>query len=340
MMKFVKTAAVACAVWALWLGVGPAGAQDYESLQNQVEQLRQQVRQLTGLVNDLSRSGASGLDGTELGEGGGGETGNSPAVLVRLDEITESVRRLNGRMEEIEFKVDNLARGLDTVKRDVDLRLATPPTGQGSATAGVAGQAGAAATNLDAGASSEAATASTAEAGYNQSQSPRTLGSLPIDPGGEAGGGQADSSAPATQGPKGGTKEAAIVPASPKEQYDAARQLLKEAQYAEAETAFRAFIDGNPKDPNVEKAAYWLGETYYARKNFDEASQVYARNVQQWPKGEKAPDNLVKLSLSLANLKRNEEACQFLLVLESDYPKATSNVKQAAERAKKQAKCK
>lgn len=352
MMKLVKAVAIVCAIGALWFNAGPAGAQDYESLQNQVEQLRQQVRQLTGLVNDLSRGGAGGTDSTDYGADSGGETGTSPAVLSQLDEINESMRRLNGRIEEIEFKVDNLARGLDTVKRDVDLRLAAPNTGQGSATAGATGQAGAA-TVRDAAASNETAAANAeasgvrndADVGFDGSQGPRTLGSLPIDPGGEAGTGPTDAGArPASDAEAAAatarTKEAAIAPTTPKEQYDAARQLLKEAQYAEAETAFRTFIDGNPKDPNVEKASYWLGETYYARKNFNEASRIYARNVQQWPKGEKAPDNLVKLSLSLTNLKRNEEACQFLVVLDSDYPKAATNVKQAAERAKKQAKCK
>ena len=345
---------------AIMLGLGlfglsanPSAAQDNESLRNQIDQLRQQVRQLTAQVNDLSRGGGAPASSGAIGAGG-----DNPGTMARLDEISESMRRLNGRIEELEFKVDNLARGVDTVKRDVDLKLAAPAT---PATTGVAPSAApSAARSTVAGAESGAAATTTAPAptqtgapdsSYNPNEAPRTLGSMPLDPG--AGEKPAETPViekprpekpvekpPAVEAPAAETAVAAVTQASPKEQYDAAHRLLKNAQYGEAEGAFRGFIDANPKDPNVEKASYWLGETYYVRKQFDQAYQVYARNLQKWPKGEKAPDNLVKLSLSLVSLKRDAEACQFLAVLDSDYPKAAANVKQAGERAKKQAKCK
>ena len=347
-----------CLAVAIVIGLGlsgldakPSVAQDYQSLRNQVDQLRQQVRQLSGQVNDLSRSG-----GASSGEGGSASAGggDGPQTMARLDEIAESMRRLNGRLEELEFKFDTLSRGLESVKRDVDLKVATPvatPTGA------AAPQSSASPSSTTGAVEGEAATVAAAAptepppiAGtdpYNPNEAPRTLGSMPIDPGtGQKPAEVSQPAAPAAEKPAvveppaAETAVAAVAPATPKEQYDAAHRLLKNAQYGEAEAAFRQFLEANPKDPNVEKASYWLGETHYARKQFDQSYQVYARNLQRWPKGDKAPDNLVKLSLSLVNLKRDSEACQFLAVLDSDYPNAAANVKQAGERAKKLAKCK
>jgi len=350
----LAVAAMFCFILAGLL-VQPAGAQDLDSLRNQVNQLRQQVRQLSSQVNALQGGG-----GAAFADGA-----SSADLYSRMDEINESMRRINGRLEELEFKVNNLSSAVELVRRDADLRVADAEAGAPPAPGAVEGGAGSAPERARAEADANAprnltpsgsnaadAGSSAADTGdtngaYDTSLGPRSLGTLPLEPG-EAPPRAAASAearlepppAPPTEPAAGEeTAVASVAPATPKEQYDAAQELLKNGQYAEAEAAFRSFIDTNPKDGNVERASYWLGETLYARKNFTEASRIYARNVQQWPKGDKAPDNLVKLSLALINLKRAGEACQFLVVLDNDYPDAAQNVKQAAARAKKQAKC-
>ncbi|MSO73673.1 MAG: tol-pal system protein YbgF [Alphaproteobacteria bacterium] len=334
-------------------GLRPAAAQDYQSLRNQIDQLRQQVRELSGQVNDLSRGGVA-----STGAASGGE---SPGTLSRLDEIMESMRRLNGRVEELEFKVDNLSRGLDAVKRTIEVMPLAPtaPLNAGTA-APIATATGAPATTGAAPVSAPAplgnqapaptsnatSAATSAASDFNPNEAPRPLSAMPINPGAAAASSEPAVAATAPEKPAAPNVPAeeavvaAATPATPKEQYDVAHRLLKNGQYVEAEAAFREFLEANPKDPNVSKASYWLGETYYVRKQYDQAYQVYARNLQRWPKGEKAPDNLVKLALSLVSLKLDSEACQFLAVLDSDYPNAAGNVKQAGERAKKLAKCK
>jgi len=358
MRRSILAVAAVLGLLLIGAGFGPAQAQDYDSLRNQVDQLRQQVRQLSTQVNDLTRRGARpAADNGDFSADQALDGADRAELFARLDEIGESMRRMNGRLEELEYKVGNVSSGLELVRRESDLRGAGPaaadlPASAETVAADVSNSSGslkessppvraAANTNV-----TPASTTDTASAdGYDTTLEPRSLGTLPLEPGeaaprpasGSASGGSSPAAVerPAPEE----TAVASIAPASPKEQYDAAQKLLKNAQYAEAESAFRAYIDSNPKDANVEKASYWLGETYYARKNYAEASRVYARNVQQWPKGEKAPDNLVKLSLSLISLKRSSEACQFLVVLDSDYPNAAQNVKQAADRARKQAKC-
>jgi len=53
----------------------------------------------------------------------------------------------------------------------------------------------------------------------------------------------------------------------------------------------------------------------------------------------KAPDSLLRLGQSLAALKEKEAACATLGEITRKYPKATVNVKQAAERELKRAGC-
>lgn len=351
--------AVAALLGFLLAGVAyqPAIAQDYDSLRNQMNQLRQQMRQLSNQVNDLSRRGGAPEGGSEADFDSGGSSAERASLFARLDEISESMRRINGRLEELEFKVNNLSSGLDLVRRESDLRVAdggasAPDAGAGSEPSAAAAPAAESRPASEEGGPVRLTPSNTGGEGpsgatgeFDQSLGPRSLGTLPLEPGEApprpAAGSATREPPPAPPEPAGDEEAmvASIAPATPKEQYDAAQKLLKNAQYAEAEAAFRSYIEANPKDGNVEKASYWLGETFYARKNFTEASRIYARNVQQWPKGDKAPDNLVKLSLALINLKRAGEACQFLVVLDTDYPNAAQNVKQAAERAKKQAKC-
>ena len=336
------------------LGARPSAAQDYQSLRNQIDQLRQQVRELSGQVNDLSRGGVPS------GAGGAGE---SPSTVVRFDEIMEAMRQLNGRMEELEFKVGNLSRPLDASKGAANLVPApatsalpattTAPVVVGSTSPQLVDpntlSAPAANATTSTGTPAAAPADSPGDGKFNPSEAPRTLGSMPIDPGTApaaplepqvAAEPTEPAKAAAAPAPADEVAVAAVAPATPKDQYDVAYRLIKNGQYVEAEAAFREFLEANPKDPHVTKASYWLGETYYARKQFDDAYQVYARNLQRWPNGEKAPDNLVKLALSLVNLKRDSEACQFLAVLDSDYPDAAANVKQAGDQARKLAKCK
>lgn len=123
------------------------------------------------------------------------------------------------------------------------------------------------------------------------------------------------------------------------QQYDYARALLIQQDYAGAEKAFSAFINTHPNDPLAGAAQYWLGETYYARGNYDQAAKTFAEGYQRYPKSPKAPDTLLKLGMSLVQLKRTKDACVLFNELNQRYPNAPTNVKQAAQRERQHAGC-
>ena len=67
------------------------------------------------------------------------------------------------------------------------------------------------------------------------------------------------------------------------------------------------------------------------RQNYLEAAGAFARGFQNYPDSSKAPDNLLKLGLSLANLDRRDDACTTFSELSRQYPDAAAIILQRAE---------
>lgn len=101
--------------------------------------------------------------------------------------------------------------------------------------------------------------------------------------------------------------------------YEAAFALVKDGSYAQAEIGLQDFITRFPDHTLAPNARYWLGETYYVRKDYAQAVRVFAEAYQQAPKGPKGPDNLLKLGLSLAGMGNTKDACIALNQLQTEY---------------------
>lgn len=123
-------------------------------------------------------------------------------------------------------------------------------------------------------------------------------------------------------------------------QYDFAFDLLKKRDYDAATIAFQAFLDRNGKDPLAGNALYWLGETRYVQKQYGEAAKIFLDGYKRFPKGSKAPDNLLKLGMSLAALNKPKDACKTFARMLSEFKKAPSRLRRAAENERKKLECK
>ncbi|NTU77593.1 MAG: tol-pal system protein YbgF, partial [Alphaproteobacteria bacterium] len=126
---------------------------------------------------------------------------------------------------------------------------------------------------------------------------------------------------------------------TPQEQYDRAFGLLRQANYEEAEKAFKSFIDKNPKDKLLDNAKYWYAETFYVRGKFSDATATFADAYQQNPKGTKAPDSLLKLALALAQIDKKQDACVTLSELRNKYPTAPATIRARADQERARLKC-
>ena len=70
-----------------------------------------------------------------------------------------------------------------------------------------------------------------------------------------------------------------------------------------------AFIQQFPNDQLAGNAQYWLGETYYVRKRYNDAATAFAFGYQKYPKSGKGADDLLKLGMSLGSLGQKQDAC-------------------------------
>ncbi|MGD9649998.1 MAG: tol-pal system protein YbgF, partial [Dongiaceae bacterium] len=144
----------------------------------------------------------------------------------------------------------------------------------------------------------------------------------------------------------GVTKETKALPkvetpasADAKSDYDKAFTLLQQAEYDKAEEALKKFLNQHPNDALAANAQYWLGETYYVRGDYAQSSVEFLKAYQQYPKAPKAADGLLKLGLSLAQLKNKNDACITLKRLLREYPKAAGNLLKRAEDEAKRLQC-
>ena len=123
-----------------------------------------------------------------------------------------------------------------------------------------------------------------------------------------------------------------------KKKYENAIKLLWASKFNEAESELQNLKKIEPEDlmPNIQ---YWLGEVYYAQKNFEKAIIAFGEGLEKYPESIKGPDNLLKLGLSFSNLKKKDEACNILLELEIKYKDAPKNVQERASSEIKKLEC-
>ena len=119
--------------------------------------------------------------------------------------------------------------------------------------------------------------------------------------------------------------------ASPKEQYQFARNFLKVGDYASAEKAFREFVLINPDNELSGNAQYWYAETYRIRQMYTDAATAYLEGYQKYPKSKIAPENLLKLGVSLVQMGEKDQGCLMIAGVKKQYPDATQSVLQKAK---------
>ncbi len=135
--------------------------------------------------------------------------------------------------------------------------------------------------------------------------------------------------------------EEKILPeATPIKQYEFATNLLKVGDYSTAERAFREFVLANPEHDLAGNAQYWYAETFRIRQLYTDAASAYLEGYQKYPKGEKAPINLLKLGVSMVQIGEKDQGCKMINGVKKQYPKANQSVIQKAKYESQKFECK
>jgi tol-pal system protein YbgF len=126
---------------------------------------------------------------------------------------------------------------------------------------------------------------------------------------------------------------------SPKQLYETAYGYLLQRDYGAAEAAFDEFLRRHPNDPLAGNAQYWLGESLYVRGQYRAAAGAFLKGYQTYSRSAKAPENLLKLAMSLQKLGQKDAACSSYNELASKFPSAPAHVKTTAQAERQRAGC-
>ena len=94
-----------------------------------------------------------------------------------------------------------------------------------------------------------------------------------------------------------------------KDLYDYGYKHLLSGDYKAAEQIFRNFQERFPSDPLIADASYWLGESLYGQQRYREAAQVYSDMQRDYKDSPRVPEDLLKLGMSMAKLGNPKVAC-------------------------------
>lgn len=126
---------------------------------------------------------------------------------------------------------------------------------------------------------------------------PRTT--MPVYPAGSV---QAQTTRPQPAPPPASQPSAAVVSAQIADTYRNALMMYGRGKVDDARRTFQQVFDADPSGELADNALYWIGETYFAAGNYNDAMKFYRRVTTEFSEANKAPDALFKTALAYEKL--------------------------------------
>ncbi len=117
------------------------------------------------------------------------------------------------------------------------------------------------------------------------------------------------------------------------------RTRMFEGDFSAALDAFAEFVEVAPDDPRAGEAWFWAGRIYRTQSRPVEAADALVRSLQFDERSPMAPEAMVQLGASLAEMGQRDQACQTLRAAVQRYPDMDSTVRAAATREQRNAGC-
>ncbi len=297
---------------------------DNHNIYDTLEQLQKDIKTLEKAVY----SGSINLNNNNLSNN---SSVNSEDVLTRhllkLSEIESQFQQLTNKFEEINFKLDKLSNRMSKIQADNQVRFQ----------------------DLENNIPSEKNIQKVKKTKTNEteilpgSSKPQDLGSISYKDNKTNETTQQTQSIDTTATiitETFQTEEKILPSESPENQYQFATSFLKVGDYSTAERAFREFVITNPDHDLAGNAQYWYAETFRIRQLFTDAASAYLEGYQKYPKGEKAPINLLKLGVSMVQIGEKDQGCKMINGVAKQYPNASQSVIQKAKYESQKFECK
>ena len=238
--------------------------------------------------------------------------------LLKLNDIEDQFRKLTNKFEEVNFKLDKLSTRVTKIQSDTQLRFSDIENDTNISTKKQKNILPGSSEPKDFGAAPAYQTSNLPEEQViNSVESAKTI--IAEEP----------------------EKKESLLPNKPaEEQYEFAVSFMKIGDYETAEFALKEFIEKNKDHDLAGNAQFWYGETFRIRQLYSDAASAYLDGYQNYPKSKKAPDNLLKLGITMVQLGEKDQGCKMISGLKKEYPKASKSVLQKAQYEQKKFKCK
>ena len=248
--------------------------------------------------------------------------------LLKLSEVEDQFRQLTNKFEEISFKLDKLSNRLSKIQNDNQIRFQDIETAMNNV---------------------EVKTQLTSKPKIDTndvlpgSSQPQDLGSISYKDTETSEQSQQIQSVDTTASvvTESFQEEEKILPQdlTANKQYEFATSFLKVGDYSTAERAFREFVLSNKDHELAGSAQYWYAETFRIRQLYTDAASAYLEGYQKYPKGEKAPINLLKLGVSMVQIGEKDQGCKMINGVKKQYPEANQSVIQKAKYESQKFEC-
>lgn len=225
------------------------------------------------------------------------DSGALTRMINQFGGLEDEIRSLNGRIDELSRRVQELEERQRKIYQDVDMRLLELEDNGGDA-------------------SGEAVAPPSAP---SDTQTPPEDSSGQADnAAGEGTGGSGTPDAGTTvadTGEGGDDAEAA---------YESAFETLRAGEYEDANEAFTAFLERHPDSEYADNARYWLGESHYVVREFDQALTEFQRVLDDYDDSGKRPDALLKIGYIHYERGRLTQARETLREVVQAYPDSSA----------------
>ena len=242
-------------------------------------------------------------------------------MRLRLSTIEENLRQVSGQTAELVQSLDKLMQQVETVRLDNEFRFQQ-----------IEGTIGRAARDPDAMPSEEPEVL-----GQIRMATPVEKLDAPVSEG-EVGIALIGEGDLATQNTAG---EAVMRPPlnNPKDLYERALADLRAGAYLGAQIDFEQMLTRFPAHELAGNAQYWLGETFYVRRQFKRAAEAFLSGYTTYQQSAKAPDSLLKLGMTLAAMGEKKTSCDAFKELGLKFPQAPQAIAKRAQIEKSRVGC-
>jgi len=278
MLKFVKSSVAAAALMGVGL-VSPAVAQSASEMAVRMQKLEEQVRQLTGQVQELSFE-VKRLQAQGAGTAAPQQSGAAQPVK-QLPPVASAPAEQPKASQQKRLAAASAGEPIPE-STDIEVIDQQPLTGvqQAPAAAAQAAPATGAAPGLEELGTMDNAAAKPGDGGFQ--------GKVLVPPSQQEPGDEVPVQQGAAPADGNSIETVSLAPdtatETPESLYERSNESLLRRQFGDAEAGFSTFLQKYPEHSLAGSAQYWLGETFYAQGDFKSAAQNFLQGYNQPPR--------------------------------------------------------